>query len=107
MSLGRTPWPGALGVVTRNGLGGSQRIRTPPLPRRLKRNIWFRFRRQKDDERSPLAPTRWPRGFAVSTTATGNIQAALWVIVGLYLVMGLTTWAVYQRRSGAYGATVI
>ena len=29
------------------------------------------------------------------------------MIVGLYLVMGATTWAVYQRRSGAYGATVI
>ena len=48
-----------------------------------------------------------PRGFAISTTATGNIQAALWVIVGLYLVMSLTTWAVYQRRSGTFGATVI
>jgi NNP family nitrate/nitrite transporter-like MFS transporter len=48
-----------------------------------------------------------PRGFAISTTQTGNIQAALWVIVGLYVVMSLTTWAVYQRRSGAYGATVI
>ena len=48
-----------------------------------------------------------PRGFAISTTATGNIQAALWVIVGLYLVMSLTTWAVYQRRSGTYGSTVI
>ena len=48
-----------------------------------------------------------PRGFAISTTATGNIQAALWAIVGLYLVMGLTTWAVYQRRSGTYGSTVI
>ncbi|MEZ0448939.1 MFS transporter [Cellulomonas sp. ICMP 17802] len=48
-----------------------------------------------------------PRGFAVSTSLTGNIQAALWVIVGLYLVMGATTWAVYQRRSGSYGTTVI
>jgi len=48
-----------------------------------------------------------PRGFAVSTSMTGNIQAALWVIVGLYLVMGITTWAVYQRRTGSFGATVI
>ncbi|WP_421734462.1 MFS transporter [Cellulomonas sp.] len=48
-----------------------------------------------------------PRGFAVSTSATGNIQAALWVIVGLYLVMSVTTWAVYQRRNGTFGATVI
>ncbi len=29
------------------------------------------------------------------------------MIVGLYLVMGLTTWAVYQRRTGTFGATVI
>ncbi|WP_421740868.1 MFS transporter [Cellulomonas sp.] len=48
-----------------------------------------------------------PRGFAISTSATGNIQAALWVIVGLYLVMSVTTWAVYQRRTGSFGATVI
>jgi NNP family nitrate/nitrite transporter-like MFS transporter len=48
-----------------------------------------------------------PRGFAVSTTATGNIQAALWVIVGLYVVMSLTVWAVYQRRGSAFGSTVI
>ena len=48
-----------------------------------------------------------PRGFAASTALTGNIQAALWVIVGCYLVMGVTTWAVYQRRSGTYGSTVI
>ncbi|MGY4643186.1 MFS transporter [Cellulomonas sp. URHB0016] len=48
-----------------------------------------------------------PRGFAVSTTATGNIQAALWVIVGLYVVMSLTVWAVYQRRGSQFGSTVI
>jgi NNP family nitrate/nitrite transporter-like MFS transporter len=48
-----------------------------------------------------------PRGFAASTSLTGNIQAALWVIVAFYLVMGLTTWAVYQRRSGRFGTTVI
>ncbi|WP_426592826.1 MFS transporter [Cellulomonas sp. McL0617] len=48
-----------------------------------------------------------PRGFAVSTALTGNIQAALWAVVGFYLVMGLTTWAVYQRRAGRYGTTVI
>ncbi len=48
-----------------------------------------------------------PRGFAVSTSLTGSIQAALWVIVGLYAVMALTTWAVYQRRGSAFGATVI
>ncbi|GAA3802941.1 MFS transporter [Cellulomonas soli] len=48
-----------------------------------------------------------PRGFAVSTSLTGNIQAALWVIVGLYVVMATTTWAVYQRRGSAFGTTVI
>ncbi|WP_309134990.1 MFS transporter [Cellulomonas sp.] len=48
-----------------------------------------------------------PRGFAVSTSLTGSIQAALWVVVGLYAVMALTTWAVYQRRGSAFGTTVI
>lgn len=48
-----------------------------------------------------------PRGFAVSTSLTGSIQAALWVIVGLYAVMALTTWAVYQRRGSQFGTTVI
>lgn len=48
-----------------------------------------------------------PRGFAVSTSATGNIQAALWVIVGIYAVLSLTTWAVYQRRGSAFGETAI
>ncbi len=48
-----------------------------------------------------------PRGFAVSTSATGNIQAALWVIVGLYGVMLTTTWAVYARRGSAFGSATI
>ena len=48
-----------------------------------------------------------PRGFAVSTSVTGNIQAALWVIVGLYAVMATVTWAVYSRRGSAFGDTVI
>lgn len=48
-----------------------------------------------------------PRGFAVSTSLTGSIQAALWVIVGLYAVMALTTWAVYQRRGSAFGSATI
>jgi len=29
------------------------------------------------------------------------------VIVALYLIMSLTTWAVYQRRNGTFGSTVI
>ncbi|AEI11543.1 MULTISPECIES: MFS transporter [Cellulomonas] len=48
-----------------------------------------------------------PRGFAASTSATGNIQAALWVIVGMYAVMAVVTWAVYSRRGSSFGATVI
>lgn len=48
-----------------------------------------------------------PRGFAVSTSLTGNIQAALWVIVGLYAVMATTVWAVYARRGGAFGDAVV
>jgi NNP family nitrate/nitrite transporter-like MFS transporter len=48
-----------------------------------------------------------PRGFAVSTTATGTIEAALWVIVSLYGVMLATTWAVYSRRGSAFGPTRI
>jgi len=48
-----------------------------------------------------------PRGFAYSTNHTGNIQAALWVIVGLYVVMAATVWAVYQRRGSRFGSTVI
>jgi MFS transporter, NNP family, nitrate/nitrite transporter len=48
-----------------------------------------------------------PRGFAVSTSLTGNIQAALWVIVGLYAVMATTVWAVYARRGSAFGDAVV
>lgn len=48
-----------------------------------------------------------PRGFAISTSETGNIQAALWVIVGMYAVMALVTWAVYSRRGSAFGRTSI
>ena len=48
-----------------------------------------------------------PRGFAMSTTATGGIEAALWVIVGMYAVMAATTWAVYGRRGSAFGDTLI
>ncbi len=45
-----------------------------------------------------------PRGFAASTTATGSIEPALWVLVTAYLVMGCVTWAVYQRRGTAIAA---
>ncbi|CAM5781782.1 MFS transporter [Cellulomonas persica] len=48
-----------------------------------------------------------PRGFAISTSQTGNIQAALWVVVGMYAVMAFVTWAVYSRRGSSFGQTVI
>jgi len=48
-----------------------------------------------------------PRGFAISTTRTGGIEAALWVIVGMYAVMAVTTWAVYARRGSTFGDAVI
>ena len=43
-----------------------------------------------------------PRGFAVSTTATGSLVPALLVFVGVYVVLAGLTWAVYGRgRLGA------
>ena len=45
-----------------------------------------------------------PRGFAMSTTMTGNIQAALWVLVGTYAGMLALTWAVYLRPSAKLAA---
>ncbi|RCK70570.1 MFS transporter [Desertihabitans brevis] len=39
-----------------------------------------------------------PRGFAMSTTATGSIVAALVCFLVAYLGMAVLTWAVYQRR---------
>ncbi|MBO3093325.1 MFS transporter [Cellulomonas dongxiuzhuiae] len=48
-----------------------------------------------------------PRGFAVSTTATGGIESALWVIVAMYGVMATTTWVVYGRRGSSFGDALI
>ncbi|PRZ44283.1 NNP family nitrate/nitrite transporter-like MFS transporter [Antricoccus suffuscus] len=45
-----------------------------------------------------------PRGFAVSNQIAGSLIPALYVFIGVYLVMAVTTWAVYQRR-GAPMAT--
>jgi NNP family nitrate/nitrite transporter-like MFS transporter len=42
-----------------------------------------------------------PRGFALSSSIAGSLQPALWVFVGVYLIMGVTTWSVYQRRGAA------
>jgi NNP family nitrate/nitrite transporter-like MFS transporter len=48
-----------------------------------------------------------PRGFATSTSLTGGIEAALWVIVGLYAVMLAVTWLFYARRTTSFGAVSI
>jgi len=40
-----------------------------------------------------------PRGFAASTQLFDSLIPALYVFIGIYLVMALTTWSVY-RRSG-------
>lgn len=48
-----------------------------------------------------------PRGFAVSNELTGTLQPALWAFIGVYLVMAVTTWAVYQRRGAVLSAARI
>lgn len=45
-----------------------------------------------------------PRGFAMSTSLTGSLVAALWVFVGAYAVMAVVSWAVYARRGTAMRA---
>ena len=47
-----------------------------------------------------------PRGFAGSTSHTGSVEAALWAVVGLYVVMGVVTWSRYARRA-SFGETVV
>lgn len=48
-----------------------------------------------------------PRGFAVSTTASGSLVPALWAFVAMYAVMAATTWAVYRRPSATLHAARI
>ncbi len=48
-----------------------------------------------------------PRTFAVSTTLTGSLQAALWAFVGVYAVMAVVTWWVYRRPSSTLAAAGI
>jgi NNP family nitrate/nitrite transporter-like MFS transporter len=45
-----------------------------------------------------------PRGFAMSTNATGSLVPALWTIIGAYVLMAVVTWVVYGRKSTAMGA---
>ena len=40
----------------------------------------------------------------MSTTATGGIEAALWVLIGAYLFMGVLTWALYLRPGARLAA---
>ncbi|SDE51137.1 MFS transporter [Auraticoccus monumenti] len=42
-----------------------------------------------------------PRGFAMSTTATGSIATAIVCFLVAYLVMAALTWAVYRRPGSA------
>lgn len=44
-----------------------------------------------------------PRAFAMSTTHTGGIEAALWGVIACYVALVALTWAVYARRSSAHG----
>ncbi|GAA2111264.1 NarK family nitrate/nitrite MFS transporter [Microlunatus panaciterrae] len=48
-----------------------------------------------------------PRGFAVSNAMSGSLQPALWIFIGVYLVMAATCWTVYQRRGSAIAAATI
>ena len=48
-----------------------------------------------------------PRGFAVSNQIAGSLVPALYVFIGVYLVMAVTTWAVYQRRGAAMATAKI
>ena len=48
-----------------------------------------------------------PRGFALSNSVAGSLQPALWAFVGVYVVMGVTTWSVYRRRGAALSAAGI
>jgi len=48
-----------------------------------------------------------PRGFAASTNHAGSLVPALWVFIGVYLVMGAVTWAVYQRAGSRFAARSI
>ncbi|CAN7376297.1 MFS transporter [Knoellia sp. LjRoot47] len=48
-----------------------------------------------------------PRGFAMAKDAYGSLVPALLVFVVAYVLMGLTTYAVYQRRGSALASETI
>lgn len=48
-----------------------------------------------------------PRGFAMAKDAYGSLVPALYVFVAAYVLMALTTYAVYQRRGSALASETI
>ncbi len=48
-----------------------------------------------------------PRGFAVSTSQYGSLIPALWVFIGIYLVMAFVCWWVYARKGTELAAARI
>ncbi len=48
-----------------------------------------------------------PRGFAMAKSEFGSLTPALWVFIGAYVLMGITTYVVYQRKGSAFAETVI
>lgn len=48
-----------------------------------------------------------PRGFAMAKAQYGSLVPALWVFIVAYLLMALTTYAVYARRSSSLAAETI
>ncbi|MGW6006310.1 MFS transporter [Oerskovia enterophila] len=48
-----------------------------------------------------------PRGFAISNDLAGSLVPALWIFIGVYAVMAVVTWAVYQRRGARMAAAGI
>lgn len=48
-----------------------------------------------------------PRGFAMAKSHYGSLVPALWVFTAAYVVMGVLTYAVYQRRRGALATETI
>lgn len=48
-----------------------------------------------------------PRGFAMAKAHYGSLVPALWVFIVAYLLMAVTTYAVYARRSSSLAAETI
>jgi len=48
-----------------------------------------------------------PRGFAISNDLAGSLVPALWIFIGVYAVMAVVTWAVYQRQGARMAAAGI